>query len=91
VPPDDDAADSDGPTDEAVVETASDAAEGLIFSRYKQSEVRDVDVAVSFEDGVLEVDVYLNAPEDLDPDAERVAEDAAIAARSAVDELFEGV
>lgn len=85
----DDGGDSGGPSDEAVVETASDAAEGLIFSRYKQSDVRDFDVTVSFEEGVLEVDVYLNAPEDLDPDPDRVAEDAAMAARAAVDDLLE--
>lgn len=71
-------------TDEDVVQTASDAAEGLIFSRYKQSNVTDVDVTVSFEDGVLDVDVYLNAPGDV----EQVADDAALAARAAVDELF---
>lgn len=75
------------PTDEEVVQTASDAAEGLIFSRYKQSDVRDYDVTVVFEDGVLEVDVYLNAPEE-EADPEQVADDAALAAREAVDELF---
>lgn len=72
------------PTDEDVVHAASEAAEGVIFSRYKQSEVRDFDVTVRFEDDVLEVDVYLNAP----GDAEAVADDAALAARAAVDELF---
>lgn len=72
------------PTDEAVVRAASEAAEGIIFSHYKQSEVRDFDVTVRFEEGVLEVDVYLNAP----GNAETVADDAALAARSAVDELF---
>ena len=76
------------PTDEEVVETAADAAEGLVFSRYKQSEVTDLDVTVTFEDGVLEVDVYLNAPSDT-RDPERIADDAALAARSAVDDLFE--
>lgn len=75
------------PSDETVVQTASDAAEGLIFSRYKQSAVRDYDVTVTFEEGVLEVDVYLNAPED-DADPEQVADDAALAAQNAVDELF---
>ena len=75
------------PTDEEVVETASDAAEGIVFSRYKQSEVRDLDVTVTFEDGVLDVDVYLNAPDN--PDPERVAEDAALAGRAAVDDLFD--
>lgn len=73
------------PTDEEVIQAASDAAEGLIFDRYKKSEVTDVDVTVTFEEGVLDVDVYLNAP----GDAEGVAEDAALAAQAAVDELFE--
>ncbi|SDF19143.1 DUF3194 domain-containing protein [Halorientalis regularis] len=76
------------PTDEEVVETAADAAEGVVFERYKQSEVTDLDVTVTFEDGVLEVDVYLNAPSDT-RDPEQVADDAALTARSAVDDLFE--
>ncbi|EMA35810.1 DUF3194 domain-containing protein [Halococcus hamelinensis] len=75
------------PTDEAVAETASDAAEGLVLSRYKQSAIRDLDVTVRFEDGVLDVDVYLDAP--ADPDPEMVAEEAVLAAESAVDDLFE--
>ena len=67
--------------------TAAEAAEDVIFSRYKQSDVRDFDVTVTFEEGVLNVDVYLNAPDDPeDPDA--VADDAARAARAAVDDLF---
>lgn len=78
---------TDEPSDETVVQTAAEAAEDVIFSRYKQSAVRDYDVTVVFEAGVLEVDVYLNAPEDqADPD--QVADDAALAARRAVDELF---
>ena len=76
------------PTDEEVVQTAAQAAEGLVFSRFKRSAVRDYDVEVTFEDGVLEVDVWINAP-DAEADAEVVAEDATLAARSAVDELFE--
>ncbi|ELZ00167.1 DUF3194 domain-containing protein [Natrialba asiatica] len=77
------------PTDEEVVQTAAEAAEGLIFSRYKQSNVRDLDVTVSFEDGVLEVDIYLNAPErDSGTDPEEVADEAARVAREAVDDLF---
>ncbi|MEF8841671.1 MAG: DUF3194 domain-containing protein [Haloarculaceae archaeon] len=75
------------PTDDAVVQAASDAAEGLVLSRYRQSEIDDLDVTVTFEDGVLEVDVYLNAPEETE-DPERVAEDAVRAAEAAVDELF---
>jgi uncharacterized alkaline shock family protein YloU len=74
------------PTDEEVVRTAAEAAEGLIFERYKQSAVRDVDVTVTFEEGVLEIDVYLNAPDE--EKAERVADEAARAARTAVDDLF---
>ena len=86
--PDSPRPDGGAPSDDAVVEAASDAAEGLVLSRYKQSEVTDLDVTVRFEDGVLEVDVYLNAPED--PDPEVVAEEAIEAAESAVDELFKG-
>lgn len=86
----DDALRTDGgePTAEAVVEAASDAAEGVILSRYKQSDVTDMDVTVRFEDGVLDVDVYLNAPDDPDPDG--VAREAVEAAEAAVDELFDG-
>ena len=78
---------SDEPTDEAVVEAASDAAEGVVLSRYKQSDVTDMDVTVRFESGTLDVDVYLNAPENPDPEA--VAREAVEAAERAVDELFE--
>ena len=75
---------------ETVVETAAAAAEGVIFAQYKQSAVRDVDVTVRFEDGVLETDVYLNVPDDTaGPDPEQVADDAALAAQAAVDDLFE--
>ncbi|MCL9815143.1 MULTISPECIES: DUF3194 domain-containing protein [Natranaeroarchaeum] len=76
------------PDDEEVVQTAAEAAEGLILSRVKNSNVEDVDVTVTFEDGVLDVDVYLNAPE-ADEDEQVVADDAALAAQSAVDDLFE--
>jgi len=81
------------PTDEAVVTAASEAAEGVVFSRYRRSEVRDVDVSVSYDDGLLEVDVYLNVPdaddrEHVDEEAEQVADDAARAAVDAVDRLF---
>lgn len=86
---------SDEPTDEEIVAAASDAAEGVVFSRYRRSDVRDVDVTVAFDDGVLEVDVYLNVPdadaeERVDEEAERVTDDAALAAVDAVDRLFEG-
>ena len=79
---------TDEPTDPEVVEAASDAAEGLVLSRYKQSEIRDLDVTVRFEDGRLEVDVYLDAPDDPDPAV--VADEAVEAAEAAVDNLFEG-
>ena len=79
--------DGSEPTDEAIVEAASEAAEGLVLSRYKQSDVTDLDVTVRFEEGVLEVDVYLNAPDDPDPEA--VAQEAVDAAEAAVDDLFE--
>ena len=80
---------TDEPTDDDVVQTASDAAEGYVFSQYKQSAVRDLDVTVTFEDGVLEVDVYLNVPDSEETvDPEQVADDAALTAREAVDELF---
>lgn len=75
------------PTDEEIVRAASEAAEGLVFSRYARSEITDLDVTTSFEDGILDVDVYLNAP--ADPDPEAVCEAAVRAAESAVDELFE--
>ncbi|MFQ3294526.1 MAG: hypothetical protein ACI9PP_002308 [Halobacteriales archaeon] len=77
------------PTDQAVVETAANAAADLIFARIGRSTVDDYDVTVSFEDEVLEVDVYVVAP-DATEDTDRVAEDAALAARHSVDELFEG-
>jgi len=75
------------PSDDEVVRTAARAAEDVIFSRFDTEAVRDFDVGVTFEDGVLEVDVYLDAPDGL-ADEDRVADDAALAARSAVDDLF---
>ena len=75
------------PTDEEVVQTAAAAAERIVFDHYDQSAVRDLDVTVTFEAGVLNVDVYVNAPDDPDPEA--VATAATEAAGEAVDELFE--
>ena len=75
----------DGPTDEAVVRAGATAAEGVVFSRYKQSAVEDLDVTIRFEEDVLEIDIYLNAP--ADPDPETVADEAVRAAEAAVDEL----
>lgn len=80
---------SDEPSDEAVVETAAEAAEGLVLSRLQNSSVADLDITVSFEDGVLDLDVYLNTTDDAEADADAVAEEAIEAAESAVDELFE--
>ena len=74
-------------SDERVVETAAEAARDVVFSRFDRSTVEDIDVTVTFEDGILEADVYLNAPEG--QNAERVADDAALAARAAVDDLLE--
>lgn len=76
------------PDDETVVQTAAEAAEGVVFAHYRQSDVRDLDVTVTFEAGVLDVDIYLNAPDD-EADPEVVADEAARTARDAVDELFE--
>ncbi|WP_459191847.1 DUF3194 domain-containing protein [Halosimplex sp. J119] len=78
---------TDGPSDETVVQTAAEAAEDVVFSRLGRSSVEDLDVTVTFEDGILEVDVYLNAP-DASGDPDRIADDAALAARGAVDDLF---
>ena len=86
--PTDDETTSDGtPDDDEVARTAAEAAENVIFSRFKQTAVKDFDANVAFEDGILDVDVYLNVPDE-QAKAEKVAEDAALAARAAVDELF---
>jgi hypothetical protein len=82
-----DADSSNEPSDETVVQTAAEAAENVVFSRLGRSSVEDIDITVTFEDGILEVDVYLNAP-DVSGDPDRVADDAALAARGAVDDLF---
>jgi len=74
--------------DDEVVRTAAEAAEEVVFSRFSRSDVEDLDVTVTFEDGILEVDVYLNVPDPGLKDPDRVADDAALAAQSAVDELF---
>ncbi|WP_096390639.1 DUF3194 domain-containing protein [Halopenitus persicus] len=79
---------SSDPSDDEVVRTAAEAAEGVVFSHYRQSTVDDLDVTVTFEDGVLDVDVYLNAPDD-EVDPEAVVEEAVAAAGDAVDDLFD--
>lgn len=81
-------ADAEQPSDAAVVETAAEAAESVVFSRFDDGEIEDLDVSIAFEDGILEVDVYVNAP-DGGADEQQVADDAALAAQSAVDDLFE--
>jgi len=73
--------------DTEVVQTAAAAAEGVIFSRYSRSQVRDFDITATFEDGEFELDIYLDVPDDRQ-DSEQVAQDAVLAARSAVDELL---
>jgi hypothetical protein len=78
---------SDDPTDEEVVQTAAQAAENVVFSRLSRSDIDDLDITVSFEDGILGVDIYLNAP-DSRADADQIVDDAALAARGAVDDLF---
>jgi hypothetical protein len=75
------------PDDDDVVQTAASAAENVVFSRFDTDTVEDFDVTVTFEDGIREVDVYVHAP-DGRADEARVADDAALAARAAVDELF---
>ncbi|WP_324663260.1 DUF3194 domain-containing protein [Haloarcula sediminis] len=74
-------------TDDEVVQTAADAAEDVIFARLSVSDIDDYDVTVSFEDGMLDVDIYVKAP-DASADEKRIADDAALAARGAVDELL---
>jgi hypothetical protein len=78
---------ADDPDGTEVVRTAARAAEDVVFSRFDHDEVDNLDVTVAFEDGILEVDVYLDADGHRDP--ERVADDAALAARAAVDDLLE--
>ncbi|MFB6295464.1 MAG: DUF3194 domain-containing protein [Halobacteriales archaeon] len=74
-------------SDEAVVAAAVEAAESVVFSRCDRSDIEDLDVGVSFDDGVLDLDIYLNAPDAEDEGA--IADDAALAARAAVDDLLE--
>jgi len=76
------------PTDETVVQTAAEAAEGLVFARFANSDVKDLDITVGFEDGILDVDVYVNTVDDADGDPDAVAQEALEAAEEAVDDLF---
>jgi len=76
------------PTDETVVQTAAEAAEGLVFARFANSAVKDLDITVGFDDGILDVDVYLNTVDDAEADPDAVAQEAVEAAEAAVDDLF---
>jgi hypothetical protein len=76
------------PDDETVVTTAAEAAEGLILSRFANSAITDLDITVTFEDGVLDLDVYLNTTDAAEADPEEVADEAIDVAEDAVDELF---
>lgn len=76
------------PSDRTVVETAAEAAEGVVLARFANSAVTDLDITVSFEAGVLDVDVYLNTTADAAADTETVAAEAVEAAEAAVDDLF---
>ncbi len=69
-----------------VAELAADAALDVIFSRCDQAAITDVDVSVTFEEQLLEIDVYLEGPSN----AEQIADDAALAARAAADDYLEG-
>ena len=76
------------PDEETVVTTAAEAAEGFILSRFANSAITDLDITVTFEDGVLDLDVYLNTADDADADPDTVANEAIDVAEDAVDELF---
>ena len=75
--------------DRAAVRAAAEAAESLIFSRFSPSEVRDYDVTVRFEAGVLEVDVVLEVSNATEAEQQRAADDAALAAREAADRIID--
>lgn len=74
------------PADTAIVEAAREAAESVIYGRIDRSDIRDLDVTISYEEEILEVDIYIDAP-DTTVDIQQVADDAALAAQAAVDEL----
>ena len=76
------------PDEETVVTTAAAAAEGFILARFANSAITDLDITVTFEDGVLDLDVYLNTADDADADPDTVANEAIAAAEDAVDDLF---
>ena len=76
------------PTDQAIVETAAEAAEGVVLAAFANSAITDLDITVSFEDALLEVDVYLNTTADAEADPDRVAAEAVAAAEAAVDDLL---
>jgi hypothetical protein len=86
----DEADGTERPTDEEVVTTAAAAAEGVVLDRYKQSRIDDLDLTVTFEDGVLEIDLYVDPPDGADADPDAVVDAAVAAAEDAVDDLFAG-
>jgi hypothetical protein len=73
--------------EEAVVQAAAEAAEEVVLSRLGHGDVEDLDITVSFEDAVLEVEVYVHAPEAENTD--QVVDDAVLAAQNAADDLVE--
>lgn len=73
-------------SEQRVVNAAVEAAESVVFSRCDRSDIEDIDIGITFKNGQLEVDIYLHVPEAADE--EQVTTDAALAARSAVDELL---
>jgi|APHM01.1.fsa_nt_gi hypothetical protein len=78
----------DQPAEATVVDAAAAAAEQIVFSRYDRSAVHDLDITIQYRNKQLEVDVYLDVADDND-NAEQVADDAALAARGAADNLLE--
>lgn len=75
-----------------VVDVAASAATDHIFSVYSRSEVTDLDVSVTFKDGELLVDIFLdtnaNSPAS-EAEAQRVVDDAALVATDAVDRFLD--
>lgn len=48
--------------DEEIVEEVATTVEEFIFSEIGSKNIEDYEVNVTFEDGDLEIDVYINAP-----------------------------
>jgi hypothetical protein len=73
-------------TEREAADAAYEAATEVVFSRLDRVAVADLDVTVTVADGTLDVDVFVHAD---DENAEQVAEDAALAARAAADDVME--